>query len=78
MLWTSFQDDIARVIQTAMTSKNVSSGTRIRVGNGFSVPTPVKNEEALRGHANLEDTRECSISVVVAMLLWLVILTLLG
>jgi hypothetical protein len=52
--WTSFEDDIANIIQTAMTSKNISSGMLFDVGNTLSQPSPVSNEETLRSHANLE------------------------
>jgi len=52
--WTSFEDDIANVIQAAMTSKNIPSGTLFDVGNTFLQPSPVSNEETLRAHANLE------------------------
>ena|ERR1700722_1196322 len=52
--WTSFKDNIERLIQTAMTSKNILSGTSFDVGNTLSQPSPVSNEETLRSHANLE------------------------
>lgn len=51
---TSFEDDIAHSIQTAMTSNNISSGMSFIVGNEWLEQSPVSNEETLRSHADLE------------------------
>jgi hypothetical protein len=52
--WTSFENDIANSIQTAMASKNIISGTLITVGNTLSKPRPVSNEAGVCTHAELE------------------------
>ena len=53
-LWTSFAKDIDDVIQVSMAKKGLRPGTRLTVGNIFSVPTLVSNEDKLRSHVSLE------------------------
>jgi hypothetical protein len=53
-LWTSFVKDIEEVICTTMADHNLLPGTPLTVGNLYTEPTEVQNEEALRGHVNGE------------------------